>query len=179
MFVKVFLNRKYLHQAIDSSGVNQNADYILQLASKWMEAATVNWERGEIGDVGYFMGDRFDMDELLMYMTGNGGAPYDDVNVQYYTPYIKVLTTNMGDDVPAGIPNATYITYDEEGEPTGTAPNTWTTWVNDNFTITVVDDYSYFLSNAGVDLGAAMTGTELMIVYNDADATLVDVIPEA
>ncbi len=178
MLVKVSIARKYLYQALDSSDVNQNANYKPQLASKFMEAAGASWTRGEVGDVSHFTGDRFDMGELIMYMTGNGGAAYDDVSIEFYTPYIKVLTTDMGEDVPAGIPNDTYVTYDGNGDPDGTANNTWTTWINDNYTITVVDTYSYFLSNAGVDNGASMNETELMIVYNDTHSTLVDVIPE-
>lgn len=179
MDVKVSINRKYLHQDLNSSDVNQNTNYKAQLASKWDEASKANWTRGEVSHISHFTGNRFDMTDFLMYMTGNGGSAYDDVSIQYYIPYIKVLTTDMGEDVPAGIPNATYITYDGNGDPDGTANNTWTSWVDtDNYTITVVDTYSYFLSNAGVDNGAAMTETELMLVYNGTHSTLVDVIPD-
>ena len=178
MDVKVFINRKYLHQDLDSSDVNQNTDYKAQLASKWDEAAKADWERGESGLQSHFLSQRFDLNDLLMYMTGNAGSAYDDVRIDYYIPYIRVLTTDMGTNVPAGVPNATYTTFDSEGEPTGTANNTWTTWVNENYTITVVDTYSYFLSNAGTDNGVHMTTSELMIVYNDSLSTLVDSVPE-
>lgn len=99
--------------------------------------------------------------------------------VEYYIPYIKIADADMSNEVPEGLPNRLVpATYDEEGvELTPERVKTWTEWVQTNYTITTIEGYSYFRSNAGNYQGKSLTSSELLIIHNSTDAELVDSLP--
>lgn len=102
-----------------------------------------------------------------------------EAEVEYYIPYIKITDVNMYNEIPEGLPNRIIsATYDEEGvELTPERVKTWAEWVQTNYTITSIDGYSYFRSNAGNTQGKSLTSNELLILYNSTDAELVDELP--
>ena len=69
---------------------------------------------------------------------------------------IKVLTADMGNTVPAGLPNS-------EGK-------TWTTWRDEYHEIQEYLTYSYFWSNP---FWTDLTWTEIKIVNDNADSSLL------
>jgi hypothetical protein len=108
----------------------------------------------------------------------------DDGQIYNWYPFIKVLDTDMGKSVPAGIPgDMTSEVWDYETDPENpvllepSRLKTWSEWVGTNYTVTSIEGYSYFCSQAGSPQGKALVGTELMIVYNNEYSTIVDTIP--
>jgi len=101
----------------------------------------------------------------------------DNSDVKYFNPFIKIATSALDNEIPEGITNRINPAVLDEGgnEITPASIKTWREWVLQNYTITDVEGYSYFLSAAGT--GCSLTSEELMIIYNSTDATLVDEIP--
>ncbi len=104
-------------------------------------------------------------------------------DVQFYRPYIKMPVVNLDSEVFEGIPNrmtAEVWDYTDEENPVLIEPSrvkTWREWVQPNFTIQEIEGEAYFLSNAGTVSGVTLSGSELMIIYNESYSELVDVLP--
>jgi len=111
--------------------------------------------------------------------------------VLYYNPYIKVLESNWNNPIPDGLPDSeTDPVYDENSpDPenpiilTPSRRKTWKEWQRGNIVPKLINGYYYVLSAYGVApsenrLMQTLTGTELMIIYNSNDATLIDSKPE-
>lgn len=107
----------------------------------------------------------------------------DDGEVLNFPTACKMLTEDMENEVPEGLPNRIGVTpaeveYNEEtGEETiiteaSTYVKTWNQWIGENYSTKVIDSYTYFLTYAG-NKGVPLTGTEAMVIYNLDYAELI------
>ncbi|NHJ84884.1 MAG: hypothetical protein FK734_05450 [Asgard group archaeon] len=114
----------------------------------------------------------FELTHFLMVMGLDNG------NVENYNPYIKVSEADIDNEVPLGLLNRIDISYDytdPENPVEIQTVRTWRTWRDDNHPLSEpIDGYYYFQSNTFFNY---LTSFELMIIYNNLDAELVDEIP--
>ena len=168
---EIQVNEKYIiSQLVD--GVQMNTDYSADLDAYSTNIIKRGWKVWN-GD-GCIHADvkELSIDEFLKVMSLDGG------DVEGFGPYIKLLTTDLTQEVPVGIPNRTkQINIGSEEEPVYEEQiKTWDEWIGMNYTKTEVDGYTYFLSYSG-NKGDFLTADQLMIIYNLEYADLVESTP--
>lgn len=93
---------------------------------------------------------------------------YDLGGVVNYSPYIKVSEANIDEQITDGLPNRTYLDGDNVEQI-----HTWRTWEMPNYPLPEpIEGYYYLLSYRGT--GNYLKDTELMLIYNDSNAELIN-----
>ena len=95
----------------------------------------------------------FVLREFLFIMSLNGG-------VEFYNPWIKMLTVDMGEYVPLDWCNDL----------------TWYQWLSPNYTIETRGEYSYILSSG--HNGNTLSDKDLLTLYVQDYLELVDELPQ-
>lgn len=117
--------------------------------------------------------------------------PLDGGEVLGWRPIVKVLSAIKNNEVIDGLPNIDYPEIgeyiNEEGVIVPTVPSRRKTWneyflnysrdgVQGNYTCVENDEYTYYNTN-GCNKGVALTGTQLNIIDNLDNMTLVNSVP--
>lgn len=162
--VKIYLNFKY----IDT--FSPDLDPTLEA---WYRRLTrmKDRKRGMIGDVSWMEIDFLKVSELQML------RQYDDSNIKGFRCIIKLPETQLDDITPDFLPNRVIKNWDDtDPENPIELPDTyktWREWIGKNYTITEIDGYAYFNTQAG---GRDLTFDELCMLLDD-NILLVDNIP--
>jgi len=109
----------------------------------------------------------------------------DKGDVIYFNPFIKIAESDFDNTLPEGLPNRIKAAVIDPESPDSEnpiilepeRPKTWREWQIGNIIPELIEGYWYVNANYGNVNGVTLTGTELMIVYNSNDATLVDEKP--
>jgi hypothetical protein len=164
---------KYVMSVPDENGNETNSDYNIQLVKHADNILRRGWKTWNGNGYINARVKTLTVNEFLLVMKFNG-------YVKYFNPYIKIAETNINNNVPTSLPNATYtetVTDPETGKNTNTIINrTWKTWRDVNHPLSdPIEEYYYFIS---ASYGISLSGNDLLTIYNSDDATLVDMIPE-
>jgi len=160
---------------VENGGAEQGRDQFL----KW-DLKMLRWypsKGGRIGDIMHRFLSRLNIVDFVQVMNVQDG---DVIN---FWPRVKVLTTNMSKIVPEGLPNrmkSVVIDNTNQDNPiTELQPKTWHEWANlntESYKATIIDDHTYFGAHfCAKNGGEALTGTELNIIQNNADTSLLTV----
>lgn len=114
----------------------------------------------------------FSVKDLVFVKNDLGGDVFN------FAPWVKVAEADIDNEVPEGLPNRIEISYDytDPDNPVEVqTARTWRTWRDDGHPLSEpIEGFYYFQSNTFYNY---LTGTELMIIYNSVNATLVDEVP--
>lgn len=168
---EIQVNEKYIiSQLVD--GVQMNPDYSADLDAYSTNIIKRGWETWNGDGCIHAAVKELSIYEFLKVMSLDGG------DVKGFGPYVKILSSDLTNEVPVGLPNRTKQVntgtkeepvYEERIKP-------WDEWIGTNYTKTEVEGYTYFLSYAGNN-GNFLSGSELLTINNLAYAELVDELP--
>lgn len=92
--------------------------------------------------------------------------------VDGYRAIIKITVVELDEPTPNYLPNRIIKNYDDEGVELPDTFKTWREWIGSNYTITELDGFAYFCTQAG---GRDLNNDEMCALFYDESYDIVDV----